>query len=356
MSRKIHISKTLRATVTSFRQFREQPRHSLGQLFPVGMVCVSLIGSIVELVLFAVKGGFADQISALSGGLFSNLSGSFTQLTAASPVTRISSGIVTLMLAAEMLVLTVSFFIEQRRAKKVVGICLGAGLVISGISGALLSAGYGVIPLSDEGEARLLSLFDAFKNASIEEIALYLKITALVGAGLLLTFLVLMCLSGYGRMVKSSVVALLIAQVVFPIVLWCIENLIPLLAGAAALALAAGLIWIFLTCITAGLAGDGGSAPASEGSDRRKTVRSTSADANTGKGKRIDIQLSNGFWRDKGSDTGLLIPTGDCVYTKDQFGQKKFVCSVADFESGKRQIYQRGERVMSVPGCGRPKQ
>ena len=59
------IRKTTKETIDSIKNFSVHPFNSLGQLIPVGMLCTSLIGFIVAIIMFAVEGGFSNQIIEL---------------------------------------------------------------------------------------------------------------------------------------------------------------------------------------------------------------------------------------------------------------------------------------------------
>ena len=61
------------------------------------------------------------------------------------------------------------------------------------------------------------------------------------------------------------------------------------------------------------------------------------------------------FWRDKGG-YGIAVPQADCIYTKNAWGEKTYVCTVLDFEKGNVAIIDSKTkgRVMNIAGCKYP--
>lgn len=61
------------------------------------------------------------------------------------------------------------------------------------------------------------------------------------------------------------------------------------------------------------------------------------------------------FWRDKGG-YGIGVPQADCIYCYDYTKNKKFLCTVKDFENGSVAIIDQNtkKRVMNIAGCNIP--
>ena len=64
--------------------------------------------------------------------------------------------------------------------------------------------------------------------------------------------------------------------------------------------------------------------------------------------KKVDLYLNTVFWVDRD-----IINT-PCVYYKNNIGAKSQACTVYEFEKGEVAIYNKGNRIMSVPGCKTP--
>lgn len=62
--------KNVEETTASIKFFNEQPLNSLGQIIPVGMVVVSMVGFIVAIIKFIIAGGFSNQIISLKEDFF----------------------------------------------------------------------------------------------------------------------------------------------------------------------------------------------------------------------------------------------------------------------------------------------
>ena len=53
--------------------------------------------------------------------------------------------------------------------------------------------------------------------------------------------------------------------------------------------------------------------------------------------KKKEYKLDTVFWRDKGGN-GIVIPEADCIYMKNAWGEKTYVCTVRDYENGKNAL------------------
>ena len=61
----------------------------------------------------------------------------------------------------------------------------------------------------------------------------------------------------------------------------------------------------------------------------------------------------NACGRDKGG-YGIMTPQTDCIYYKNNVGNKTFICTVKEFETGKVAIIYKGKRLTNIAGCKRP--
>ena len=69
--------------------------------------------------------------------------------------------------------------------------------------------------------------------------------------------------------------------------------------------------------------------------------------------QKKEFNLNSAFWRDEGGN-GIMIPTGDCIYVINGWGEKTYVCTVHDYEKGKVAIINKKVRVMNIAGCKTP--
>jgi len=235
MKIKEFVKKNIDATITSLQFFKEQPLNSLGQLIPVGMVTASIVGFVVAIIKYVLVGGFDNQVAALKGDCFGGILEGFTSGTANVLTSGIVSAIISILLLAELLVLIISYYKTESKSKKIIAsICLGIGIVLFCIAGGVLSVGFGVIPLSEQMEMKIVEMLTFFDGVQLATLVNGLKITVIIGIGALIVFIILMLLSEYKWMIKNSALALLLSYIILPLALLLVENIIPMIVGIVA--------------------------------------------------------------------------------------------------------------------------
>lgn len=346
--------KNVEATTASIKFFNEQPLNSLGQIIPVGMVVASMVGFIVAIIKFIIAGGFSNQITALKGDFFGGISEGFTSGTASVLTSGIVSTIISILLFVELLVLVISYYKTESKAKKIVAsICLGIGIILFGVAGFVLAVGFGVINLSEQMEMKIVEMLTVFDGMQTSTIVNGLKITAIIGVVALIVFVILMLVSEHKWMIKNTVFALLLSYIILPLVLLLVENIIPMIVGVVAIVVIGGAIFLGGKIF---LSGSGESSGSSSVGGSVGTPSSTSRTESKPKEKyqqKKEYDLNTTFWRDKGG-YGIAVPQADCIYMKNAWGEKTYVCTVHDFEKGNVAIINKRVRVTNVAGCKTP--
>lgn len=341
--------KNVEATTASIKFINEQPLNSLGQIIPVGMVVASMVGFIIAIIKFIIAGGFSNQITSLKGDFFGGISEGFTSGTASVLTSGIVSTIISILLFAELLVLIISYYKTENKAKKIVAsICLGIGTVLFGVAGFILAVGFGVINLSEQMEMKIVKMLTVFDGMQTSTLVNGLKITAIIGVVALIVFIILMLVSEHKWMIKNTAIALLLSYIILPLVLLLVENIIPMIVGVIAIVVVGGVMFLGGKIFLSGNGESSGSS--STGGSVSSSSKGTHSENKPKEKyqKPIKLDLNTTFW----VDTDII--GCRCVYYKNNIGAPNQACSVYDFEKGNVAIFNRGKRIMSVPGCKTP--
>lgn len=134
----------------------------------------------------------------------------------------------------------------------------------------------------------------------------------------------------------------------FPLLLWIIENSIPLLI---VIALVIGVVLVGKIIAKS----DSNSSTNTSSSKNKSSNSKNKTEPKKEKyQKPIPIDLNTTFWRDKG-DYGGFTPAADCIYFKDNMGVKEVACTVKEFESSDVAIYNKGKRITIIEDCQPPR-
>lgn len=349
--------KNVEATTASIKFFNEHTLNSLGQIIPVGMVVASIVGFIVAIIKFIIAGGFSNQITSLKGDFFRGISEGSTYGTVSVLTSGIVSTIISILLFAELLVLIISYYKTENKAKKIVAsICLGIGTVLFGVAGFILAVVFGVINLSEQMEIKIAEMLTVFDGMQTSTIVNGLKITAIIGVVALIVLVILMLVSEYKWMIINTAIALLLSYVILPLVLLLVENIIPMIVGVVIVGVVAivgigGAIFLRDKIL---LSGSGESSGSSSVGGSVGTSSSTSRTESKPKEKYQRIKkydFNTIFWRGKGD--GILEPE-ESIFMENVQGETTCVCSVYDFEKGNVAIINKRVRVINIAGCKTP--
>lgn len=346
--------KKVEATTASIKFFNEHTLNSLGQIIPVGMVVASIVGFIVAIIKFIIAGGFSNQITSLKGDFFRGISEGLTYGTASVLTSGIVSTIISILLFAELLVLIISYYKTENKAKKIVAsICLGIGTVLFGVAGFILAVVFGVINLSEQMEIKIVEMLTVFDGMQTSTIVNGLKITAIIGVVALIVFVILMLVSEYKWMIINTAIALLLSYVILPLVLLLVENIIPMIVGVVAIVVIGGAIFLGDKILLSGSGESSGSSSVGGSVGISSSTSRTESKPKEKYQRKKVYNLNTRFWRDKG-ENGFFVPEADCIYVKDASGRKTYVCTVDDFEKGNVAIINKRVRVTHVAGCEPP--
>lgn len=341
-------------TLSSIKNIKDQPLESLSQILPVSIVCTSVIGFIVAIVMFIVEGGFSNQITAIKNDLFSGISEGFTSGTSSILTSGIVSTIISFFLLTEVIILIISYFKTESKAKKIaVGICLGIGGILFGFAGFFLAVGSGFV--SRKAERMLIYMLSNFDENQIDTIVNVAKIITFIGAILLIVFIILMLISQHGWIVKNTIIAILISYIVLPLVLLFIENVIPMFIGLITIVIIVGIL-LFLGEVFLSGGGESSRSYDYEHSNYSEPPKvSKPSKINEPYQKEIK-DWSGPFWRDEGG-LGFILSQADHIYCYNIWKEKHAICTVTEFETGKVAIIdsKTNRRIMNIAGCKTPK-
>lgn len=263
------IKREIKESWESVKNLKADPLGSLGQLIPVAIVVIALIGLIIKEFRFVVGGGLMRGL----GGEFSYGPRSITL--------GLSAKVIIALAAAQLVVVLLAYRKTADKEKgTVASVCLAAGTVLVGINGFVLAVLYGITTASD---ALAESLYTAYTNPVF---AVMFKLLTLSGAVSLIAFTLMMVKSEHSRMIKSVVIAVFISLVIIPVSSIMLENAIPIIAGilkvvlySVGVVLLGGLLLLFLWFMLSG--GSGGSGGSYERRDCEVNEKSKNADRQT---------------------------------------------------------------------------
>ena len=354
-----NIRDTLKSAIDSVKTIKEQPLKSLGELFPIAMVFVSIIGFIAAFSSFISNNGYSKQIQIIKNDFIDGIGDAFTTGTVHILTTGMVSTIILLLLLAEFIVMLISFYQTENKIKKIASVvCLGLGVVVFGVAGFILAVGYDIINFSYEIESKILSIFTIFDGADVSTVLQGFEIAAFIGAAALFIFIILMLTSQYLWMVKKSAIALLVSYVLLPLLLLMFENIVPMITGAIAVVLLGIFAVIGLKAAVSGTESEDGGVSGCSKDYNYSNNRSIDTEPIENKPKEIKPKTKNYnfntyFWRDKGG-LGVAQAAADCIYVKDSLGVTQYVCTVEEYEKGKVIINMNRVRVTNVAGCKYP--
>ncbi len=336
-------------TADSVMNFKQHPLSSIEQLIPVIIVLISSIAFVVSLIEFTINSGYTSQIEIIKSGLGDGFMDSFTIGTVKSLWNGIASHIILSLLAVEFIVLFISYISSENKGKKISFITLSiSGIIITVLSGLFWLVCLEKINFSEELKNKIYEKLNTIGTQKIMHMLTTAEITFIIGIILVLIAVALVIISKHAWVLGHSAVALVISYVVFPLLLWIIENAIPLLIAIAL------IIGVVLVGKIIAKSDSNSSTNTSFSKNKSSNSKNKTEPKKEKYQKPKKIDLNTTFWRDKGG-YGIDTPTADCIYYKDNMGVKRFACTVKEFESGDVAIYNKGKRITTIAGCQPPK-
>ena len=269
------INLNTKETIDSVKNFKKQPLKSVGQILPVMMVLLSFIGLIHSIMIFASNNGYSNQIEEIKNGEFFGFMDTFTAGSTEALTHSVFYKIIIFLLLAELLVLLISILKEGHIFCKIVAVLsLIAGAGVSVFAGFVLGVFTGRIRFSYEEEQRIAERIKT-EGIQISEVVDKFQIVLFVGCLLLLLFVLISVISGFGWIYKKNIQAILISYIIFPIILWFSQNLVPIQVGIVVIAITFVLGGFFIGTMANSIGDDSGGSYSdySEGSCSTKNVK-----------------------------------------------------------------------------------
>lgn len=280
-----YIKNNINNTKYSTKNFKQQPLKSLGQLFPITMICSSILGFVVALFIFIVQGGFSQQISTMKGDWLGQVENAFTLGTVKILVSGVVASILLILLLFEFIMIMINYIKNETRFKSIS--CIGAfivGICFSIPSAFILGVGFDIINYTGSINNKLEWIFVHFENPKESAFVIAFEIIGIVGLLALILFCILMILSKQRGMIKECFIALTISFVILPLTLLLIENIIPLIVGIVGLAILGIFIVVIFKVIISSLGENNNTSSAKI--TNNKSNRSKSSEKDTKKDEK----------------------------------------------------------------------
>ena len=117
-------------TVEAVKNFTNHQVENLGFLIPMAICLTSIVSAVVSYIIFIVQGGYTSQIDLSRQYKLDGILMGFTFGNSHLLISDIVPKIILVLFAAEIIILLIAYFIEVKRAKRIVMI---VDLVIIGI-------------------------------------------------------------------------------------------------------------------------------------------------------------------------------------------------------------------------------
>lgn len=294
-------------TKASIKEFTTNPIGNLSFLVPVIMVLASFVSGIVTYIKFIVDGGYVTQINYVKkDGFLESIEDRFTKGTTSAINDGIVSKIILVLVIAEIILMIISYFRESGKVKNVF---MSISLIILTVQAVLTRTVFWKLVCSSfQGEDAFFVAIYYFKGITddpISDLIIYGLITIIT----FFVFIILILIgSDSSEIFKFMLKTLGVIYILIPLGFVLLQNIVTLFASALGLVIVGGLIF-FGIYILAG-------APCGNSNYTR---------------------------------------SGDVIYTRNQYGDKVPVCTVKEYERGEKTIIDKGERVLDVGGCKKPK-
>lgn len=321
----LSVKKLFYRTIDSIKDFNKNPISNLGFLIPIAMSLTSIISAVVGYIIFIAKGGYSTQFLHIKQSGIDGITKSFTTGTSGFLTGGIVLKIVFFLFLAQLVVMLIAYFLESGKAKKILMIIdlslLGLVIIVSVV--VFLIANGSIEVYQDQLILVLNSSNKMFVNA--KAIIIIYGILTLLS---FVAFIVLVVISKCRWMLGYSVLCLVFNFIVMPLIILLIENIIPLVLGIIVLVFIAGMIYLIFKVILSG------------NSEQRE----------------IKFDVNTLFWRDTGNyvEDDIVSPSVDCIYFKNTYYKKKYVCTVREYEKGEVAIINVDIRIMDIAGCNTP--
>lgn len=304
---------------------------SLSVLLPAIACVISFIKCLVLYISFILSGGYVEQIDKIkSGSVFEDL---FTASLGALPNIWVIDMVIWLLLLFGFIFLLVAFFKKEHWGKRIIMI---ADISAEGIAVALLlflNAIYSdKIDLAPDG-----LIANALIGIDMEKAFIILIIICAV-------FVLLACILVFftenRNILKFTLKASLLSGIFIPVFFWIVRHIVTL-AVLAVLTLILGLIFhVVISSIGEGGAGESGapSVPKASKAQPEKMPEKKIPEM------RFEGKVS--FFVDDGD--GISAPNTKCIFAKNFWHNRKYVCTLKAYKNGEFYIYVDGKTFRGI--------
>lgn len=350
------ISAIKKRTIHSVKNFKEDAINNMGYLIVMAIVLTSIVVGIVAYVLFIIRGGYSSQIALVKNQGISSIVDGFSLGTVSLITSGIVANIIYFLAGTEVIVMLISYFKNSGRTKRTIMIVnLILGTIIITLTIAIGMIAVGEVAILESGTYKYLDVFEGVEiNFKAILVAYLIVVAVIVVAFIILIMITAEC----RRIVGHTVLALIFAKVLMPLLILVLENIIPLMLGTGVLVIA-GIIIFIIFKVFFGSSSSAGSL--SDASYRTKSITGNQTVKPKQEvvvkekyQKKKEYNISTPFWRDKGG-SGIMTPQADSIYFKNNVGATDWVCTVKEFEDGDVAIINKGKRVTNIAGCKTPK-
>lgn len=319
------------------KTFKEHPLRSFSVTCAY-MTCVTaVISFIVLFIIFVSGGGYPAQIEAIKTFGIGSIESSFTSGTVPVMYQPVVGGIMLFFLSLSVVFMLVEYFVSSSVIKKIIMAVDLLLLTVFSTAFTVLAMRMGSLGFkgSEDFALWLAGVMDLLHIKSVEQILLILL------AAVAVTVVILMVLADkkvLGRILILSILSFGI----LPLMLLLIENL---------LAFAYLIIFCICFCFMLMLIGSmllsemGESGTAADAAPAGGVQKPTGKQKKTGADKIrvIEIAANQKIYIAEGN--GMGSPLTQCVFTDTEFINHKFLCTAADFKSGKVKIMRGGKEI-----------
>lgn len=326
------LQKTYRTTIDAIKNFRENPIDNFRDaLFGITLAII-LLNLVSSVTLFAVQGGYANQIAAITGHSASG--GIDSPFQIGNRVFELFYSGVLWNIGWILILIQIAFLVflaiwKSKPAQKVVlSIDLAFTLILGLCAAVYQGINRRIISLSQEQETQLVELF---QRSGQTIITVFFALCAVVGT----LFIIIVLLKAECRAVlKNTLISSSIFVLLCPLILCIVGNIIPLVFAIVLGLIIAGVFSFILS----GVGGSGGGASPAP----TKSTPSAKGSAPSTKSSPIVIRLERGVevYKVHGFQH-------DYIERRNSLDGYSEICSLNDLRRGRFVIYDASGRQLS---------
>lgn len=228
------------------RDLKKAPIDTIGRIIPVFIIVLAVVTGFVSWITYIIHGGYVTQIQLLKSKGISGIEESITFFERQGLNGTIMQIGTCSLFVAEILLMLIGLFMKSATWKKVM---MAVTLCLSSVIGLVTYCAYAIwdfwayafrnVKLTEEQTNAII------RSAQEAKGQFSLKIYAAIVCVLALIFVVLLLLEERRWMLRNSVIAMAINYLAVPLVLFLLQNIIPLIAGIILIAVLIFVAYIF---------------------------------------------------------------------------------------------------------------